>query len=108
MATIEENITAADSINRPAMLEKGMYDSWKTRIILYIRVKENGEMLLVEYEHVAMNRTRLGPAAATIWNACRFSRSHYQSVSKQTTRISQVTYLRACLMLALEGFSSSL
>nr|GEY26013.1 hypothetical protein [Tanacetum cinerariifolium] len=27
------------------MLEKGMYDSWKTWIILYIRGKENGEML---------------------------------------------------------------
>ncbi|GJU91775.1 hypothetical protein Tco_1304198 [Tanacetum coccineum] len=36
------------------------------------------------------------------------SRSHYQSVSKQTTRISQITYRRACLMLALEGFPSSL
>ncbi|GJV17536.1 hypothetical protein Tco_1362859 [Tanacetum coccineum] len=36
------------------------------------------------------------------------SRSHYRSVSKQTTRISQVTYRRACLMLALEGFPSSL
>ncbi|GJS83382.1 hypothetical protein Tco_0749923 [Tanacetum coccineum] len=33
------------SENRPSMLEKGMYDSWKTRIILYIRGKENGEML---------------------------------------------------------------
>ncbi|GJX27781.1 putative nuclease HARBI1 isoform X2 [Tanacetum coccineum] len=36
------------------------------------------------------------------------SRSHYRSVSKQTTRISQVTYRKACLMLALEGFPSSL
>ncbi|GJY90688.1 hypothetical protein Tco_0505884 [Tanacetum coccineum] len=36
------------------------------------------------------------------------SRSYYRSVSKQTTRISQVTYRRACLMLALKGFPSSL
>ncbi|GJV09759.1 putative ribonuclease H-like domain-containing protein [Tanacetum coccineum] len=47
------------------------------------------------YEHVAMNLTRPRPAAATIGNTCRF-------------RISQVTYRRACLMLALEGFPSSL
>nr|GEV77945.1 hypothetical protein [Tanacetum cinerariifolium] len=47
------------------------------------------------YEHVPMNQTRLGLAAATIGNYCRF-------------RISQVTYRKACLMLALEGFSSSL
>ncbi|GJT11681.1 hypothetical protein Tco_0858723 [Tanacetum coccineum] len=49
----------------------------------------------VGYEHVAINLTRLGLAAATIRNSCRF-------------RISQVTYRRACLMLALEGFPSSL
>nr|GEX59223.1 hypothetical protein [Tanacetum cinerariifolium] len=28
------------------MLEKDMYDSWKTRIWLYIKRKENGEMLI--------------------------------------------------------------
>ncbi|GJX41536.1 retrovirus-related pol polyprotein from transposon TNT 1-94 [Tanacetum coccineum] len=33
------------SESRPLMLEKPMYDSWKTWIILYIRGKDNGEML---------------------------------------------------------------
>ncbi|GJZ09466.1 hypothetical protein Tco_0543749 [Tanacetum coccineum] len=28
------------------MLEKGMYDSWKTRLWLYIKGKENVEMLI--------------------------------------------------------------
>ncbi|GJW81162.1 hypothetical protein Tco_0145137 [Tanacetum coccineum] len=45
MATMAENMIDARSENRPLMLEKGMYDSWKTRIILYIRGKKNGEML---------------------------------------------------------------
>ncbi|GKB42581.1 hypothetical protein Tco_0887523 [Tanacetum coccineum] len=36
--------------NRPSMLEKGMYDSWKTRICLYIKRKENGEMLINSIE----------------------------------------------------------
>nr|GEW23093.1 hypothetical protein [Tanacetum cinerariifolium]GEW24762.1 integrase, catalytic region, zinc finger, CCHC-type, peptidase aspartic, catalytic [Tanacetum cinerariifolium] len=45
MATMVENVIAAGSENRPPMLKKGMYDSLKTRIILYIRGKENGEML---------------------------------------------------------------
>ncbi|GKB42609.1 hypothetical protein Tco_1455055 [Tanacetum coccineum] len=40
-----ENVIASGSENRPLMLEKGMYDSQKTRIILYIQGKENGEML---------------------------------------------------------------
>ncbi|GJU44754.1 hypothetical protein Tco_1202020 [Tanacetum coccineum] len=46
MATMAENVIAAGSENRPPMLEKGMYDSWKTRILLYIREKENAEMLI--------------------------------------------------------------
>ncbi|GJW53211.1 hypothetical protein Tco_0097296 [Tanacetum coccineum] len=37
MATMTENIIAAVSETRPPMLEKGMYNSWKTRIILYIQ-----------------------------------------------------------------------
>nr|GEW94165.1 hypothetical protein [Tanacetum cinerariifolium] len=49
--------------------------------------------VLVEYEHVIMNLTCLRLTAATVGNTCR---------------ISQVTYRRACLMLALAGFPSSL
>ncbi|GJS10561.1 hypothetical protein Tco_0367357 [Tanacetum coccineum] len=45
MATMAENVIAVGSETRPPMLEKGMYDSWKTQIMLYIRSKENGEML---------------------------------------------------------------
>nr|GEW87996.1 hypothetical protein [Tanacetum cinerariifolium] len=45
MATMAENVIVAGSETRLSMLEKGMYDSWKTQIILYIRGKENGEML---------------------------------------------------------------
>ncbi|GJX07686.1 hypothetical protein Tco_0195618 [Tanacetum coccineum] len=45
MATMSENVIAAATKTRPLILEKGMYDSWKTQIILYIRGKENGEML---------------------------------------------------------------
>ncbi|GJZ16166.1 hypothetical protein Tco_0551843 [Tanacetum coccineum] len=45
MATMAENIIAVGSETRPPIVQKGMYDSWKTRIMLYIRGKENGEML---------------------------------------------------------------
>ncbi|GJR30198.1 hypothetical protein Tco_1106430 [Tanacetum coccineum] len=51
MATMAENIIAVGSETRPPMLEKGMYDSWKTQIILYIRGKENGEMLKVSVDN---------------------------------------------------------
>nr|GEV00509.1 hypothetical protein [Tanacetum cinerariifolium] len=46
MATMAENVITAGSETYPLMLEKGMYDSWKTRILFYIQGKENGEMLI--------------------------------------------------------------
>ncbi|GJR37838.1 hypothetical protein Tco_1213522 [Tanacetum coccineum] len=45
MAIMAKNIIAAGSKNRLMMLEKCMYDSLKTQIILYIQGKENGEIL---------------------------------------------------------------
>ncbi|GKC34019.1 hypothetical protein Tco_1046403 [Tanacetum coccineum] len=41
-----KNVIDAGAENRPPMLEKGMYDSWKSRILLYIEGKENGEILI--------------------------------------------------------------
>nr|GEV92703.1 integrase, catalytic region, zinc finger, CCHC-type, peptidase aspartic, catalytic [Tanacetum cinerariifolium]GFA86558.1 integrase, catalytic region, zinc finger, CCHC-type, peptidase aspartic, catalytic [Tanacetum cinerariifolium] len=46
MANMAENVIDAGSETRPLMLEKGMYDSWKTQILRYIQGKENGEMLI--------------------------------------------------------------
>ncbi|GKD60158.1 hypothetical protein Tco_1297667 [Tanacetum coccineum] len=46
MAIMAENVIATGAENRPPMLKKGMYDSWKSRILLYIKGKENGEMLI--------------------------------------------------------------
>ncbi|GJT81018.1 hypothetical protein Tco_1055360 [Tanacetum coccineum] len=46
MATMAENVIAAGSETHPPMLEKGMYDSWKTQIILYIDIKAVNILLL--------------------------------------------------------------
>ncbi|GJZ20913.1 hypothetical protein Tco_0557952 [Tanacetum coccineum] len=46
MATLVENVFAASVENQPPMLEKGIYNSWKSCILLYIEGKENREMLL--------------------------------------------------------------
>ncbi|GJX86822.1 hypothetical protein Tco_0337596 [Tanacetum coccineum] len=39
-------IIAAGAENRPPMLEKSMYDSWASRIRLFIKGKKNGRMML--------------------------------------------------------------
>ncbi|GKE12110.1 hypothetical protein Tco_1415661, partial [Tanacetum coccineum] len=43
MAIMAENVIAAGAENQPPMLEKGMYDSWKTRILHYIEANETKE-----------------------------------------------------------------
>ncbi|GJV75414.1 hypothetical protein Tco_1506998 [Tanacetum coccineum] len=46
MPSLAENVIATRAENRPPMLEKGYYDTWQSRILLYIMEKEHGEMLL--------------------------------------------------------------
>ncbi|GKA44574.1 hypothetical protein Tco_0737298 [Tanacetum coccineum] len=46
MTTLAEFMIIASADNRPPMLEKSLYDSWKSRMELYIENKENGRMIL--------------------------------------------------------------
>nr|GFA97361.1 hypothetical protein [Tanacetum cinerariifolium] len=41
-----EFMIIADAVNRPPMLEKSMYDSWKSRMELYIENRKNMRMIL--------------------------------------------------------------
>ncbi|GJV27816.1 hypothetical protein Tco_1384264 [Tanacetum coccineum] len=46
MTTLAEFIIIAGADNRPPMLEKYMYDSWKSRMELYMENRENGRIIL--------------------------------------------------------------
>ncbi|GJW59622.1 hypothetical protein Tco_0108957 [Tanacetum coccineum] len=46
MTTLAEFMIIAGAENHPPMLEKSMYDSWKSRMELYIENRENGRMIL--------------------------------------------------------------
>ncbi|GJR96004.1 hypothetical protein Tco_0268178 [Tanacetum coccineum] len=46
MSTLAENVLAAGAKNKPPMLQKNCYDTWQSRMLLYIEGKEHGEMLL--------------------------------------------------------------
>ncbi|GJS44532.1 retrovirus-related pol polyprotein from transposon TNT 1-94 [Tanacetum coccineum] len=46
MSSLAENVLAAGAKNRPPVLKKGEYNTWQSRILLYIERKEHGEMLL--------------------------------------------------------------
>ncbi|GJU49523.1 copia protein [Tanacetum coccineum] len=46
MTTLAEHIIVARAENRPPILEKSMYDSWASRIRLFIKGKKHGRMIL--------------------------------------------------------------
>nr|GEU45456.1 retrovirus-related Pol polyprotein from transposon TNT 1-94 [Tanacetum cinerariifolium] len=46
MTTLAEHIIVAGAENHPPMLEKLMYDSWTSRIRLFIKEKKHGRMML--------------------------------------------------------------
>ncbi|GKD06232.1 hypothetical protein Tco_1181206 [Tanacetum coccineum] len=46
MTTLAEHIIVARAENRPPMLVKSMYDSWTTRIRLFIKRKKHSRMML--------------------------------------------------------------
>ncbi|GKC05792.1 hypothetical protein Tco_0997402, partial [Tanacetum coccineum] len=46
MTTLAEFMIIAGADNRPPILEKHMYDSWKSRMELYIENRENGRIIL--------------------------------------------------------------
>ncbi|GKE85904.1 hypothetical protein Tco_1559646, partial [Tanacetum coccineum] len=46
MTTLSESMIIAGTDNRPPMLEKYLYDSWKSRMEFYMENRENRRMIL--------------------------------------------------------------
>ncbi|GJT58753.1 hypothetical protein Tco_1002286 [Tanacetum coccineum] len=44
--SLAENVIVAGANNRPPMLDKNNYSSWASRMLLYIKGKENGKLLV--------------------------------------------------------------
>ncbi|GJQ94119.1 hypothetical protein Tco_0005258 [Tanacetum coccineum] len=51
MSTLGEFMILSGGDNRPPMLEKHLYDSWKNRMELYMQNREQGKMILESVEH---------------------------------------------------------
>ncbi|GJY60027.1 hypothetical protein Tco_0459919 [Tanacetum coccineum] len=49
--TLAEYMILSGADNRPLMLDKDLYDSWKSRMELYMQNIENGRMILESVEH---------------------------------------------------------
>nr|GEX71314.1 integrase, catalytic region, zinc finger, CCHC-type, peptidase aspartic, catalytic [Tanacetum cinerariifolium] len=49
--TLAEYMILSGADNRPHMLDKDLYDSWKSRMELYMQNREHGRMILESVEH---------------------------------------------------------
>ncbi|GJW78482.1 hypothetical protein Tco_0140164 [Tanacetum coccineum] len=49
--TLAEYMILSGADNRPSMLDKDLYDSWKSRMELYMQNKEHGRMILESVEY---------------------------------------------------------
>ncbi|GJS39137.1 hypothetical protein Tco_0564180 [Tanacetum coccineum] len=49
--TLAEYMILFNADNHPPMLEKDLYDSWKSRMELYMQNREHGRMILELVEH---------------------------------------------------------
>nr|GEY78641.1 hypothetical protein [Tanacetum cinerariifolium] len=50
MASLADKAILSGADNRPSMLEKDMYDSWKSRMELYMLNRQHGRMILESVE----------------------------------------------------------
>ncbi|GKE75533.1 hypothetical protein Tco_1537574 [Tanacetum coccineum] len=51
MTTLTDKAILSGADNRPPMLEKDMYDSWKSRMELYMMNRQHGRMILESVEN---------------------------------------------------------
>nr|GEX12487.1 hypothetical protein [Tanacetum cinerariifolium] len=93
MTTLAEHLIVTGVENRPLMIEKSMYDSWASRICLFIKWKKNGRMMLDSidngpqvYQSVEENgKERIGLIALTKqWHS--YLMWHQGHMAKQCTQ----------------------
>nr|GEZ99330.1 hypothetical protein [Tanacetum cinerariifolium] len=51
MASLADKAILLGAENRPPMLEKDMYDSWRSRMELYMLIRQHGRMILESVKH---------------------------------------------------------
>nr|GEZ78028.1 ribonuclease H-like domain-containing protein [Tanacetum cinerariifolium] len=51
MTSLADKAILSGADNRPPMLEKDMYDSWKSRMELYMLNRQHGRMILESVEN---------------------------------------------------------
>ncbi|GJV35722.1 hypothetical protein Tco_1408199 [Tanacetum coccineum] len=79
MTNLAEHMIVDGVENCPPMLDKTMYNSWQSRMLLYIKGKKNGRMMLESIENGPLvyptieenGQIRLPPDVYSLVNHCQ-------------------------------------
>ncbi|GKD21090.1 hypothetical protein Tco_1222793 [Tanacetum coccineum] len=85
MTILAEYMIVAGAKNRPSMLDKTMYNSWESRMLLYIKGKKNGRMMLESIEngplvYPTVEEDGLPPDVYAIVNHCQSAKDIWERV----------------------------
>ncbi|GKD78197.1 hypothetical protein Tco_1340818, partial [Tanacetum coccineum] len=89
MTTLAEHVIVAGAENRPPMLDKSMYDSWQSRMLLYIKGKKNGRMMLESIKngplvYLTIEENGLPPDVYSLINHCKTAKDIWDIVKLLT------------------------
>nr|GEV40886.1 hypothetical protein [Tanacetum cinerariifolium] len=85
MSTLAEYLMVVSVENRPPMLDKSMYNSWEIRMLLYIKGKNNGRMMLKSIEngplvYLTVEENGLPPDVYALVNHCKSAKDIWERV----------------------------
>ncbi|GJV72142.1 hypothetical protein Tco_1492137 [Tanacetum coccineum] len=85
MTTLAEYMIVAGAENRPSMLDKSVYNSWESRMLLYIKGKKNGRMMLESIEngplvYPTVEENGLPPDVYALVNHCQSAKDIWERV----------------------------
>ncbi|GKA08918.1 hypothetical protein Tco_0688249 [Tanacetum coccineum] len=85
MTTLAEHMIVAGAENRPPMLDKTMYNSWQSRMLLYINGKKNGRMMLKSIDkgplvYLNIKEDGLLPDVYSLINHCKAAKDIWDRV----------------------------
>nr|GEV95365.1 hypothetical protein [Tanacetum cinerariifolium] len=70
MTTLADKTILLGAYNRPPMLKKDMYDSWKSRMELYMMNRQHGKMILESVENGSLIWPSIEENKVTRWRFC--------------------------------------
>ncbi|GJV05634.1 hypothetical protein Tco_1343290 [Tanacetum coccineum] len=98
MYTLAEFMMVAGADNRPPMLDKPQYESWKSRMELYIQGKDNGRIILKSVETVPLSGLLSSPDVYALVNHHKVAKDIWDRVKLLMQGTSLSKQERECKM----------